>query len=280
MTQLEGRTILVTGGASGLGRLVAEKASKLGARVVVWDVDTDALQRVTDELRAGSSEDVRGYACDISDREAVSLAASRVSDEFGPVDILVNNAGVVAGKRLLDCSEEEITRTINVNAMALFWTARAFLPEMVRRAQGHVVTIASAAGLIGVTGMVDYCASKWAAVGFDEALRVELKRTAPGVKTTVVCPYFVDTGMFDGVTTRFPFLLPVLKAEYVADRIIRAIRRNKRRLMMPRIVYLLPFMRILPTGLFDALAGLLGINHAMDGFVGHCPSASEMNGGT
>ena len=86
---------------------------------------------------------------------------------------------------------------------------------MIARDEGHVVTVASAAGLVGVKGLVDYSSSKFAAVGFDEALRMELADTAPGVKTTVVCPFFIDTGMFEGAQTRFAWLLPILKEQNV-----------------------------------------------------------------
>ena len=93
---------------------------------------------------------------------------------------MVNCAGVVSGKSFLDLSESQIERTMSVNTMALFWTAKAFLPEMMEAGSGHLVTMASAAGTIGVAGLADYCASKWAAVGLDESLRVELKQRRSG----------------------------------------------------------------------------------------------------
>jgi all-trans-retinol dehydrogenase (NAD+) len=89
------------------------------------------------------------------------------------------------------------------------------------------------------------------------------------VKTTVVCSYFVDTGMFEGVRTRFSWLLPILKEEYVAERILRAVRRNRRRLCMPRMVYLVPLLRLLPVGVFDWGASVMGVHRAMDAFAGH-----------
>ena len=97
---------------------------------------------------------------------------------------------------------------------------------MVARGSGHIVTVASAAGLIGSPRETDYAASKFAAVGFNEALRMELKRSAPGVKTTVVRPFYVDTGMFAGVKTRFPLLLPILKEDDVTERILRAVQHD------------------------------------------------------
>ena len=150
----------------------------------------------------------QAFACDVSDREQVYARADEVRAAAGDVDVLVNNAGVVSGRPLLELSDEAIERTFGVNTLALFWTTRAFLPAMKARGSGHVVTVASAAGLIGTARETDYAASKFAAVGFNEALRQELRRGASGVRTTVVCPYYIDTGMFKGVKTRFPFLLP------------------------------------------------------------------------
>jgi all-trans-retinol dehydrogenase (NAD+) len=139
---------------------------------------------------------------------------------------------------------------------------------MVRRNQGHIVTIASASGLIGVAKLSDYAASKWAAVGFDESLRAELKTIAPGLRTTVVCPFYIDTGMFHGVQSRFPRLLPILKEDVVARRVIEAIRRDRARLIMPPLVYLIPAMRLLPVRAMDWLAHFLGVNASMDEFKG------------
>mgnify|MGYP003694031817 CR=1 FL=1 len=95
---------------------------------------------------------------------------------------------------------------------------------MLARNSGHVVTIASAAGIVGISKMTDYCASKHAAVGFDESLRLELRRQAASVVTTVVCPFYISTGMFAGVRTRFPAILPILDPERVTDQIVDAIR--------------------------------------------------------
>src|SRR5262249_39176933 len=163
------------------------------------------------------------YVCNLRDRAAVAATAAATLRECGPVDILVNNAGVVSGKTLLAASEDDIVRTFDVNTLALFWTTRAFLPAMIERGSGHVVTIASAAGLVGTSRLVDYCSSKHAAVGFDEALRLELRRLRSQVLTTVVCPFYISTGMFEGVKTRLPLLLPILTPEYATDRIVAAI---------------------------------------------------------
>jgi all-trans-retinol dehydrogenase (NAD+) len=189
MTEIAGRNVLVTGAASGLGRLMAQEFAALGGHTILWDVDRENLERVQAELEATTGRPARAHVCDVSRREEVYRAAEQVKRESGPVDVLVNNAGVVSGRRLLELPDEKIELTFGVNTLALFWTAKAFLPDMIGRNRGHVVTIASASGLIGVAQLADYSASKWAAVGFDESLRAELRRLAPGVRTTVVCPF-------------------------------------------------------------------------------------------
>jgi all-trans-retinol dehydrogenase (NAD+) len=267
MSRIEDRTILITGGASGLGRLLAVKAAALGGRVVLWDVNETNLDRVAGEIGA-EGRPVMALRCDVSNRDDVDRAAREVTETFGPVDILVNNAGVVSGRFFLDCTDEELRRTMDVNAMAHFWTVRAFLPGMIERGRGHIVTMASAAGIVGVSRMVDYCASKAAVFGFDEALRMEIRQKRWPIRTTVVCPYFINTGMFDGVKTRFAALLPILEEEKVADRIIRAILKGRKRVITPPMVYSVWLLRLLPVVVFDFVADLMGINAAMKSFAG------------
>jgi all-trans-retinol dehydrogenase (NAD+) len=155
-----------------------------------------------------------------------------------------------------------------VNALAHYWTTRAFLPAMVEHGSGHVVTIASAAGLAGMPRMAAYAASKHAAVGFADSLRVEVAREAPGVRTTLVCPYYVDTGMFAGARTRFPWLLPILHEEDVVARIARAVERDQERVLLPPLVHLLPLVTALPTRVGDRVMDALGVSASMDRFVG------------
>jgi all-trans-retinol dehydrogenase (NAD+) len=155
-----------------------------------------------------------------------------------------------------------------VNVLAHFWTVKAFLPDMVASNSGHIVTIASAGGIVGVAGLVDYSASKFASFGFDESLRAELKKQGLNIHTTVVCPYFIGGEMFAGVKTRFSLLLPILDAERVSGRIVNAIASRRKRLVTPPLVYCTWLLRILPTSIFDWLATFLGINSAMDEFRG------------
>jgi all-trans-retinol dehydrogenase (NAD+) len=268
MGYFKDKNILITGAGSGLGRRMALSMAREGGHLIVWDINASSVENVLKELKLASGKDHLGSTCDVSDSEQVYAAAETAKREAGPVDILINNAGVVSGRHFLDCSDEQLRKTLGVNTLSLFWTAKAFLPAMIARNSGHIVTVASAAGTIGVSRLADYCASKFAAVGFDESLRAELAQIAPGVKTTVVCPYYIGTGMFEGVRTRFPFLLPILNECYAADRMVDAIRNQRPRLMMPPLVYTVPLLRLLPVRVFDWVASFLGINVSMEQFKG------------
>ena len=268
MTELRGAHVVVTGAASGLGRLMALGIAKRGGEALyLWDIDGAGLDIVVDEVEAlGAS--ALSVVCDVSDRSTVYAAAKAIPE---PVDILVNNAGVVSGKSLLEIPDEQIEKSLTVNTHSLFWMIKAFLPSMIERNRGHIVTIASAAGLIGVPRLTDYCATKFAAVGLDESLRVELKQRGSAIRTTVVCPYYIDTGMFEGVKTRFSFLLPILKEQKVVDKILRAIETNRAQLHTPLMVQSIPLIRLLPTSWFDALARFMGISASTSEFVGRKP---------
>jgi len=128
---------------------------------------------------------------------------------------------------------------------------------------------------VGTARLADYCASKHAAVGFDESIRAELNQTAPGVHTTIISPYYINTGMFRGVKTRFPWLLPIMDERYAADRMTDAIRRRKKRLIMPPLVYTVPLLRLFPVPVFDWVVNFLGVNASMHGFTGRKEGAHD-----
>ena len=269
--KLPGRRVLVTGGAQGMGLLVAREAVARGAHVAIWDVNDRALPDAAARIgvaRANDEQVVASDAVDVGDPDAVARAAERLRSSFGAVDVLVNNAGVVSGKRLTDLAPEDVQRTLRVNTAALFWTTQAVLPSMIERNEGHVVTMASAGGLIGVSRLSDYCASKFGAVGFHEALRAELRRTASGVGTSLICPFFEGTGMFAGVRTRFPLLLPILDPAKVAAAVVHAVERNRAVVVLPWFVHSLKLLRLLPARWLDPIAAFFGIHAAMDTFSG------------
>ena len=267
MTKFKHKNILITGGASGIGRLMALEMAKKGGTIVLWDINESLLKETAAEIQASGAK-VLSHNCDITDKDKVYETAEKIKMEIGNVDIVINNAGVVTGKPFWECSDSEIKNTMEVNTMSLFWTAKAFLPDMIKANSGHIVTISSAAGIVGASMLTDYNASKFAAFGFDESLRMEFKKRKMNIRTTVICPFFINTGMFEGAKTKFPWLLPILDEKTVAKKIVKAIEQNKARLLMPGLVYTSWFLRYLPVSVFDWIADVLGVSSSMDEFKG------------
>ncbi|CAL8337222.1 unnamed protein product [Lota lota] len=241
---VDGELVLITGSGGGLGRLFAQEFSKHGAEVVLWDTNT-ASNEHTAKLVRDMGGKAHAYTVDVTSRQDVYRSAETVREDLGrDVTILVNNAGVVAGKRMLDCPDELIERTMKVNCHALFWTVKAFLPQMKAQNHGHIVTIASVLGLFSTPCVEDYCASKFAAVGFHESMAHELlAEEVDGVKTTLVCPYIVDTGMFQGCKIReeVEMILPPLDPQYCVEQAMNAILIDQPLVCIPRLTYL-PFL--------------------------------------
>jgi len=263
---ISGQIVLVTGAGGGIGRLLALGFANLGCRVVCWDVAKQANEE-TARLIKMSKGDVYAYQVDLTKKEDVYRVADLVKKQVGKVSILVNNAGVVTGKGLLECSDEQIQRTFDVNIMAHFWTVKSFLPDMIQQDRGHIVTIASLAGHNGSNRLVDYCASKFAAVGFDESLRTELAVDGrKGIKTTCVCPYFVSTPLFAGIDSK---VIPVLQPEDVARETINAVLTNEPICMIPGYFkYLMMLKSITPVKAQIRQHLSFGIGDTMNAFQG------------
>lgn len=260
---LNGARVLITGGASGLGRQLAVQAAAKGAEVLIWDMNLDAANGVVEEITKDGGR-ASANRVDITNRDAVNQLAL----EVGAVDVLFNNAGVVSGDWFLDLDPASIERTYNVNVLSLYWMTQAFLPAMVQANHGCVVTISSASGLLGVAKLTDYAASKFAAFGFMESLRSELRMKNSAVNTLTVCPHYIGTGMFDGVQTKFPWLLPILEEQKVAAKILKSVEKGKAQLVLPKFVNVIPVTRILPVRAFDVVTDFFGVNRTMDHFRG------------
>ncbi|KAM4864864.1 epidermal retinol dehydrogenase 2 isoform 1-T2 [Thomomys bottae] len=265
-----GEIVLITGAGSGLGRLLALQFARLGSVLVLWDVNAEGNEKTCQMAQEAGATRVHTYTCDCSLKEEVYKVAEQVRKDVGDVSILINNAGIVTGRKFLDCPDELMEKSFEVNFKAHLWTYKAFLPAMVANNHGHLVCISSSAGLVGVNGLADYCASKFAALGFAESMFLETHvQNHTGIKTTIVCPFFIKTGMFEGCTTGCPALLPILEPEYAVEKIVEAILQEKVYLYLPKFLYFLLFLKsFLPikTGLL--IGDYLGIFQAMDGFTG------------
>ena len=264
------QTVLITGGAMGMGKLFAAKCLARGAKnIVLWDINEAELNRTTRELSLKGYENVFPYIVDISKPDEVQRTAADVLASVGTVDILFNNAGIVIGKPFSEHTTNDITRTLDINIGGVMHTTAAFLPAMMTKNVGHIVNIASAAGYLSNPNMSVYAASKWAVLGWSESLRLELEDTHPNVRVLTVTPSYINTGMFDGV--KAPLLTPILEPDFITTRILDAVERNEILLRAPFIVNVLPALKgVMPVRAFDFLADkVFGVYSSMDKFKGH-----------
>ncbi len=267
MQYFQDKAIVITGAAQGIGRALSLEMAKFHGKMILLDIQEAKLQALVQEIQQQGGV-AHGLFCDLSNQEQIVACCKRILNEFGPVDILINNAGIVSGRPFLQCSQDQVERTLRVNTFASIWMVKELLPQMQQRNQGHLVQLASAAGLVGVAQLADYCASKFAVVGFHESIHYELQKNKSNIATTLVCPYYIDTGMFAGVKTRFPLLLPILSEQEATQKILRAIAKRKPRLIMPWLVQALLPLRILPTSWFDWIVNFFGVNVSMETFKG------------
>lgn len=266
MTKIKGRTLLITGGASGIGRIMGRMALQRGAKkVVVWDINEDNIAATESELNFYG--EVKGYKVDVANTEMVKQMFALTTKECGDVDILINSAGIITGnKTFAEQSQQDIDRTMAINATAPMTVTLQALPPMLERNVGHICNIASAAGFIANPRMSIYAASKWAVIGWSDSLRVELQEAKSNVHVTTIAPYYINTGMFDGVRSR---IIPILKPEWVAKKILNAIEKNKKISSWPLGYHLIRTLQaLLPLRALDLLCKVLGIYNALDHFKG------------
>ena len=266
MTKIKGRTLLITGGASGIGRIMGRMALQRGAKkVVVWDINEDNIAATESELK--SYGEVKGYKVDVANTEMVKQMFALTTKECGDVDILINSAGIITGnKTFAEQSQLDIDRTMAINATAPMTVALQALPPMLERNVGHICNIASAAGFIANPRMSIYAASKWAVIGWSDSLRVELQESKSNVHVTTIAPYYISTGMFDGVRSR---IIPILKPDWVAKKILNAIEKNRKISSWPLGYHLIRTLQaLLPLRALDLLCKVLGIYNALDHFKG------------
>ena len=271
MGKFRNKKVLITGGASGIGRIMGAMALEKGAStLVIWDINQANINDTINEL--SSKGCIIGDCLDISNEEMVVAAAKRLKQTIGDIDIVINCAGIItSNKRFDQCSTTDIRRTMEINSIAPMMVALQFLPDMIARNSGHICNISSAGGLISNPRMSIYAASKWAVIGWSDSVRIEMEQLKSKVKITTIAPYYIKTGMFDGVKSP---IVPLMKPKYAARQIIRAIEKNKRVAVITKLIpfpyHFVRFMQgIMPTKIFDWFFGeIFGIYHSMDKFTG------------
>jgi NAD(P)-dependent dehydrogenase (short-subunit alcohol dehydrogenase family) len=200
MQQLAGKTVFVTGGASGIGFALGRAFAEAGMNVMLADIETNVLTAAVESLRHVGPK-VRGVACDVADPASVERAAQESYQAFGKVHVVCNNAGVGGGSGIDDISLDTWRWVIDVNLMGVLHGVRTFLPHMRAHGEGgHIVNTASMAGMNSGMGFSAYSASKFAVVNMSEGLAALLKPLGIGV--TVLCPGFVRTRIWESRRNR------------------------------------------------------------------------------
>ena len=265
--KIKGNNVLITGGASGIGKIMGRMALEKGAKaLIIWDVNQEALEATAAEF--ASRGRVCIYKVDITNSQLVAKTYQLIKEQCGAVDILINCAGIVRGNKTFDQqTEQDIRLTLEVNTIAPMIITKEILPDMLRRNSGHICNIASAGGMLSNPKMSVYGASKWAMIGWSDSVRIELQQMKSNVHFTTIAPYYINTGMFNGVHSS---IFPILKPEPTAKKILRAIERNKIFAGIPFGFHFIRFWQaILPFRVFDFVFGtVFGIYHAMDNFTG------------
>lgn len=238
-----GKTVLITGASSGIGRALAKVLAARGARVGVLARRSDLLQELLGEVRANGGI-IDSEVADVTERSALAGAIGKLETRLGPVDCLIANAGISLPSGGDPVDSEGVEAMMRVNYSGVVYAFEAVLPGMLRRGAGHIVAISSLAAYKGLPGSAGYCASKAAVNAFCESLRIELKPR--GIAVTAVCPGFIRTAMTAAQTNRMPLLMD---AERAAERVANALLRRPGVYNFPWIMYrLMKIARWLPDG--------------------------------
>lgn len=255
MRTIRGKTALVTGAASGIGRAVALALAKEGARLYLLDVNVDGLKAVVADAEKFGVEAV-GKKCDVSDGRQISGAVQFLLGKWGQLDILVNNAGLTYYGRTSEMSAENWDRLLAVNLLAPIQFTRELMPTLLRAPEAHVVNMASVLGLVGLARVTAYSTTKFALVGFSEAMRAEYVRR--GVGFSAICPGLVNTNLFTsaprapmGNSARVPPKWFLTTPEAIARRTVRAIYKNQGVVVMQPYARLLYLVKRLTPGLLE-----------------------------
>ncbi|CAD8089813.1 unnamed protein product [Paramecium primaurelia] len=214
-------TILITGACMGLGKALAIECAKKKCKLILLDVRSDLSLDLLQDIRKEGSE-AQFYRCDLSDLQSTKELISMIKQKY-KVTILINNAGVGIFKLFEDETIEDVIKTNTINYLAPAMLTQEFIKDNIN----HIVNIGSAASIVQGMKITAYSASKHAMWGFHNALRMELKYQNSNVRTTLVCPWGIKTGMIQGLKTKLDYFLPMMTPEYVAQCILQAIEAGR-----------------------------------------------------
>ena len=235
--ELAGKVVVVTGASSGIGKATARAMARMHSRVVLIARDGDRLRHVVEAIEAEGGK-ASAYTADLSDMTAIDRAAAAIRDHVGIPDVVVNNAGAGQWKSLIDTDPDEARGMVEVPYLAAFAVTRVFLPDMLRRGAGRVVAVTSPASYLSWPDACGYIAARHALKGFAEGLRADLQGTGVGVSLvvlgTVKSSYWDhNPGSRERVPRSIPLIMPDLTTEQAAAAVVRAVARNRARLVRP-----------------------------------------------
>src|SRR3954451_23127660 len=250
---LEGASAAVTGGGNGIGRAIAIRLARAGARVAIGDIDQQAAAAVAREIGANAALAV---TLDVADRDAFAAFLEAAEERHGPLDVMVNNAGVDWIGPFHEEPDEVSRREIDINLWGMILGSKLALTRMLPRRQGHLVNVSSGVGRVPLPGSATYSATKHGVVGLTESLRMEYRGS--GVSFSVVLPSQVDTGMIEGQPR--PRALPLVSADDVAVAVVDALRRKRFEVWVPRSQGAsAKFAAILPRAAREAMLRAIGV---------------------
>lgn len=266
MRDVSGRTAVVTGAGSGIGRALALELARRGANVAASDVDLPAVEATVARITAAGGT-ARSYHLDVTDAGAVEAHAAEVAATFGAVHLVVNNAGVALAASAVQQSAKDVTRVIDVDLVGVVNGTQAFLPHLLASGDGHLVNISSLFGLVAMPFNSAYSAAKFGVRGYTEAVAIELAAARAPVRVTCVHPGGVRTAIAssaqtaagnEALTAAFERVLLRMSPEKAARIILRGVRRGRRRQLVGLDAWALHITQTLLGARWIWVMGLLG----------------------
>ncbi len=261
MNDLENsKVVIITGASSGIGAAVARRLARDGMRLTLAARRLDKLEQVAAEVDALGGE-AFVVQTDVRNRDEIQRMVEATLERWGRIDVLLNNAGMGHDKPLFRLKPEKIRDEIHLNLIAVIECAQVVLTVMLRQKSGHIINVASMAGLVAMPSLSIYSASKFGVVGFSDALRQELRGS--GISVSTFCPGYTPTELSPALKaiaegrTDVPRPMGLMPVTYVADEVARLIRHPRRRVIIPTSWKFLVFIAFLFPGLADTLMPLL-----------------------
>lgn len=249
--------ILITGGCSGLGKeIVLQLLNRGYPHIIVFDIN------IKNKLKFN---DVHYYECDVSDFYEIAKIQDQIKLDVGIVTCIINNAGIMIGKPLIEMTNVEIDKLININLVSNFYINKLFLPDMIKIRKGYIITIASVLGYMSPANLTVYGASKSGLIAMHEVLTNELSFNSNNIKTLLICSGQLKTEMFKDVKTPSNILAPEIQPSYLASKIIEFCEVGKRGdYKIPLYGNFLPIFRSLPWPVTKIARIISGMDHTMN----------------